>query len=154
MGEGIVNKRSILRTGVMQFFIHFCVIFQVKAQLGEPPNLILIIADDMAWNDCGACGHPNVRTPNIDKLAEDGMMFNQAFLTTSSCSPSRASIITGTYPHQTDAEQLHWEILNGPLNLLVSHYKVSLIFRLTLHLKGVGQWILRNCFRYTVSITL
>lgn len=79
-------------------------------QSEEPPNIILIIADDMAWNDCGACGHPNIQTPNIDKLADDGMMFHQAFLTTSSCSPSRASIITGTYPHQTDAEQLHWEI--------------------------------------------
>lgn len=76
----------------------------------QPPNLILIIADDMAWNDCGACGHPNIQTPSIDKLAEDGMMFHNAFLMTSSCSPSRASIITGTYPHQTDAEQLHWEL--------------------------------------------
>ncbi|MEX0773984.1 MAG: sulfatase [Balneolales bacterium] len=76
----------------------------------QPPNIVLIIADDMAWNDCGACGHPDIRTPNIDKLAEEGMMFQQAYLTTSSCSPSRASIITGTYPHQTDAEQLHWEI--------------------------------------------
>lgn len=76
----------------------------------DRPNLILIIADDMAWDDCGACGHPNIQTPNIDKLAEDGMMFHQAFLTTSSCSPSRSSIITGTYPHQTDAEQLHWEL--------------------------------------------
>jgi len=74
------------------------------------PNFILIIADDMAWNDCGVCGHPYIKTPNIDRLAGDGMMFHQAFLTTSSCSPSRASIITGTYPHQTDAEQLHWEI--------------------------------------------
>jgi N-sulfoglucosamine sulfohydrolase len=79
----------------------------------QPPNLVLIIADDMAWDDCGVCGHPNIRTPNIDKLAEVGMMFHQGFLTTSSCSPSRASIITGTYPHQTDAEQLHWEIPAG-----------------------------------------
>ncbi|MCC5905619.1 MAG: sulfatase [Balneolaceae bacterium] len=76
----------------------------------QRPNLVLIIADDMAWDDCGVCGHPNIKTPNIDKLARDGMMFHQAFLTTSSCSPSRASIITGTYPHQTDAEQLHWEL--------------------------------------------
>jgi N-sulfoglucosamine sulfohydrolase len=74
------------------------------------PNLILIIADDMAWDDCGVCGHPDIKTPNIDRLAGEGMMFHQAFLTTSSCSPSRASIITGTYPHQTDAEQLHWEM--------------------------------------------
>ncbi len=74
------------------------------------PNLILIIADDMAWDDSGAYGHPSIRTPNIDRLAEEGMRFDQAFLTTSSCSPSRSSIITGTYPHQTDAEQLHWPL--------------------------------------------
>jgi|SRR5690625_25273 len=81
-----------------------------SAQQSQPPNFILIIADDMAWDDCGACGHPNIQTPNIDKLASDGMMFHQAFLTASSCSPSRSSIITGTYPHQTDAEQLHWPL--------------------------------------------
>jgi N-sulfoglucosamine sulfohydrolase len=80
------------------------------AQNDSRPNLILIIADDMAWDDCGVCGHPDIRTPNIDRLAGEGMIFHQAFLTTSSCSPSRASIITGTYPHQTDAEQLHWEM--------------------------------------------
>ncbi|MEM9672981.1 MAG: sulfatase [Cyclobacteriaceae bacterium] len=76
----------------------------------ERPNLILIIADDMAWDDCGAYGHPTIRTPNIDRLARQGMRFDQAFLTTSSCSPSRSSIITGQYPHSTDAEQLHWPL--------------------------------------------
>jgi len=84
--------------------------FDLDPEQNQPPNLILIIADDMAWDDCGACGHPNIQTPNIDRLAEDGMMFQNAYLTTSSCSPSRASIITGTYPHQTDAEQLHWAL--------------------------------------------
>ena len=74
------------------------------------PNIILIIADDMAWDDCGAYGHPEIRTPNIDRLASEGMRFTNAFLTTSSCSPSRASIITGLYPHNTDAEQLHWPL--------------------------------------------
>ncbi len=74
------------------------------------PNFILFIADDMAWDDCGAYGHPRIRTPNLDRLAGDGMRFDNAFLTASSCSPSRASIITGRYPHQTDAEQLHWPV--------------------------------------------
>src|SRR5690625_6061445 len=45
-----------------------------SAQQSQPPNFILIIADDMAWDDCGACGHTNIQTPNIDKLASDGMM--------------------------------------------------------------------------------
>ena len=74
------------------------------------PNIVLIIADDMAWNDCGAYGHPHIQTPNLNRLAKQGMRFDQAFLTTSSCSPSRSSIITGKYPHQTDAEQLHWPL--------------------------------------------
>jgi len=78
--------------------------------IDERPNIVFIIADDMAWDDSGAYGHPHIQTPNIDKLAQDGMRFNNAFLTTSSCSPSRTSIITGLYPHNTDAEQLHWPL--------------------------------------------
>lgn len=71
------------------------------------PNVILFIADDMAWDDCGAYGHPHIRTPNVDRLAREGMRFDNAFLTCSSCSPSRASLITGRYPHSTGAPQLH-----------------------------------------------
>ena len=74
------------------------------------PNLILIIADDLSWNDLGTYGHPHIRTPHLDGMAREGMRFDQAFLTTSSCSPSRSSIITGLYPHNTDAEQLHWPL--------------------------------------------
>jgi N-sulfoglucosamine sulfohydrolase len=74
------------------------------------PNIVLIIADDMAWDDSGTYGNPNIPTPNIDKLAAEGMRFNNAFLTASSCSPSRCSIITGRYPHNTDAEELHWPL--------------------------------------------
>ncbi len=71
------------------------------------PNFIVFIADDMAWNDCGAYGHPRIRTPSIDRLAREGMRFDNAYLTCSSCSPSRSSIITGRYPHNTGAHQLH-----------------------------------------------
>lgn len=73
----------------------------------RPPNFIVMIADDMAWDDCGAYGHPNLRTPHIDALATAGMRFDRAFLTTSSCSPSRCSILTGRYPHSTGAAELH-----------------------------------------------
>ncbi|QDT01984.1 Arylsulfatase precursor [Rubripirellula lacrimiformis] len=76
----------------------------------DRPNLVLIIADDMNWNDCGAYGHPAIRTPNIDRLATDGLQFEHAYLTTNSCSPSRSSILTGKYPHNTGAEQLHWPL--------------------------------------------
>ena len=59
------------------------------------PNFIVILADDLAWDDIGAFGNTKVHTPNLDQLASQGMCFDQAFLTSSSCSPSRASILTG-----------------------------------------------------------
>ena len=92
------------------FFPYSCDRKAGEGDFQSRPNIILIIADDMNWDDCGAYGHPSIRTPNIDRLAADGIKFTNAFLTTSSCSPSRASLITGLYPHQTDAEQLHWPI--------------------------------------------
>ena len=73
----------------------------------EPPNFIVFVADDMAWEDCGAYGHPNIQTPHMDRLAREGMKFDAAFLTCSSCSPSRCSILTGRYPHATGASELH-----------------------------------------------
>src|SRR4051812_25219698 len=80
------------------------------AEVPKRPNIVLIIADDMAWDDCGAYENRNVRTPNIDRLAREGMRFDRAFVTASSCSPSRSSLITGRYPHNTDAEELHWPL--------------------------------------------
>lgn len=73
----------------------------------ERPNFVVIIADDLAWNDTRPYGHPRIRTPHLDRLAREGMRFDRAFLTTSSCSPSRASILTGRYPHATGAPELH-----------------------------------------------
>ncbi len=72
------------------------------------PNFIVFIADDMAWDDCGAYGHPHIQTPHLDRLAAQGMRFDNAYLTCSSCSPSRSSIMTARYPHSTGgAHQLH-----------------------------------------------
>ena len=73
----------------------------------QRPNFVVIIADDMGWEETAAYGHPTIRTPNMERLAREGMRFDRAFVTTSSCSPSRASIITGRYPHSTGAAQLH-----------------------------------------------
>jgi len=71
------------------------------------PNIVFIIADDVGWNDVGCYGNTVVKTPNIDKLAKEGLQFNNAFLTASSCSPSRCSIISGKYPHSNGAAELH-----------------------------------------------
>jgi uncharacterized sulfatase len=65
-----------------------------------PPNVVLIIADDMAWTDYGFMGHPQIRTPRLDRLASQSLTFRRGYVTTSLCSPSLASILSGRYPHQ------------------------------------------------------
>lgn len=73
------------------------------------PNFLLIIADDVSWDDIGCYGNNQVKTPNIDRLASNGIKFTNMFLTASSSSPSRNSIITGRYPHNTGGSELHTE---------------------------------------------
>ncbi len=72
-----------------------------------PPNIIIFLADDVDWKDFGCYGNDAVHTPNIDAMASDGLRFTDAFLTTSSCSPTRISVLSGRYPHATGAEDLH-----------------------------------------------
>lgn len=72
----------------------------VLAQDAPPPNVVLIIADDMAWTDYGFMGHPQIRTPRIDRLARESLVYRRGYVTSSLCSPSLASILTGRYPHQ------------------------------------------------------
>ena len=65
----------------------------------RPPNVVVILVDDLRWDDIGIAGHPFVQTPAIDQLARDGTRFLNAFATTPLCSPSRAAILTGQYVH-------------------------------------------------------
>src|SRR5262245_62118026 len=73
---------------------------EASADDKPPPNVVLIIADDMAWTDYGFMGHPHIRTPRLDRLAGQSAAFRRGYVTTSLCSPSLASILTGRYPHQ------------------------------------------------------
>ena len=61
------------------------------------PNLLLILIDDLRFDEFGAGGHPYMKTPHIDRLAREGALFERAFHTTPICSPNRASIVTGQY---------------------------------------------------------
>ena len=90
------------------FFFYFA-ISSCNLDINEKPNIIVFIADDVSWDDIGVYGNDQVVTPNIDNLAKNGLIFNNAYLTTSSCSPSRNSILTGRYPHNTGAAELHTE---------------------------------------------
>ena len=73
----------------------------------ELPNIVWLVADDLGDGDLGCYGNPSIRTVNLDRMAAEGVRFTSAFVTTSSCSPSRASFFSGMYPHATGAEDLH-----------------------------------------------
>jgi len=79
----------------------------------EPPNIIVFVADDASVRDFGAYGNEVIKTPNIDQLADRGLLFENAFLTTPQCSPSRISVLTSLYPHSTGAEDLHMPLPDG-----------------------------------------
>jgi N-acetylglucosamine-6-sulfatase len=63
------------------------------------PNIVFVLVDDLRWDEVGVAGHPYVDTPNIDRIAREGAFFQRAFTTTPLCSPSRATFLTGLYPH-------------------------------------------------------
>src|SRR5438093_12442788 len=71
----------------------------VRAADAPRPNIVFILMDDLRWDELGCVGHPFLKTPHIDRLAREGALFKNAFATTPLCSPSRASFLTGLYPH-------------------------------------------------------
>ena len=67
---------------------------------GRPPNVVLIISDDHAWTDYSFMEHEAIRTPNLDKLASESLVYTRGYVPTSLCRPSLATMMTGLYPHQ------------------------------------------------------
>jgi len=102
-------KIDSIRSGIPLLWV--CMLYACgNAGTTEPParpNIIFIIGDDISAEDIGAYGNPLVKTPNINQLAAKGLKFSNMFVTASSCSPSRSSILTGRYPHNTGAAELH-----------------------------------------------
>ncbi|MEC7542865.1 MAG: sulfatase-like hydrolase/transferase, partial [Verrucomicrobiota bacterium] len=66
---------------------------------GKPLNVLFIFTDDHAYQAISAYGSNRNKTPNIDRIAKDGMLFDRAFVTNSICAPSRAVILTGKHSH-------------------------------------------------------
>src|SRR6266702_4222775 len=74
-----------------------CVAYRAAAQRQAPPNIVIILADDMGYGDIGSFGSPNIRTPRLDRMAAEGQKWTN-FYVQPVCSPSRAALLTGRLP--------------------------------------------------------
>ncbi len=78
------------------------------------PNFVVIMADDLGYGDIGTFGATDIRTPNIDKLAENGLKFTSFYSTSPVCSPSRFGLLTGRYPRRQGIDGVFFpESFNG-----------------------------------------
>ena len=75
----------------------YSILFSCSIEYDSKPNIIIILADDAGYSDFGFMGSDEIKTPNIDQLALDGVTFNNAYVSASVCSPSRAGLLTGMY---------------------------------------------------------
>jgi arylsulfatase A-like enzyme len=87
--------------GIQLITIALCGATLLAAEAQRPPNIVMIVADDLGYADLGCFGSTFYETPHLDRLAATGMRFTNAYSTCPVCSPTRASIMTGRYPQRT-----------------------------------------------------
>lgn len=110
----------------------------VQAANSSQPNVVLVYADDLGYGDLSCYGSKLIQTPNIDRLAERGLLFTQGYATHSTCTPSRYSLLTGEY-----AWRRNLGILPGdaPLTIPVSKPTLATLFKNAGYRTGiVGKW--------------
>jgi arylsulfatase A-like enzyme len=84
--------------GLILAILSFALAEASRAADADKPNIVIILADDLGYGDLGCYGHPSVRTPNLDRMAAQGMRFTDFYTAAEVCTPSRAALLTGRYP--------------------------------------------------------
>lgn len=121
-----LNKTVITGMATASLFLIGCSPKNKKQGTSQPskkPNIVLIVADDLGWADVGCNGNTFIETPNIDKLAGEGIRFTDAYAAAPLCSPSRASLLTGLHPISVNmTEHTHGNHPAGPNQMLAAPY--------------------------------
>jgi N-acetylglucosamine-6-sulfatase len=108
--------------------------------MSNKPNFLVILIDDLRYDEFGAGGHPYMKTPHIDRLAHEGATFERAFHTTSICSPNRASIMTGQYASRHGIID---NVARGAMSHRLPNYHLELQ-RLGYETAHIGKWHMGN----------
>ncbi len=107
----------------------------------DPPNVILILADDMALGDLARFNDGRTRTPSLDRLVEESAWFSRAYSASPVCAPARAALLTGRYPHRTGVVTLHPERFPKLTRLYKDEVTVADLFGANGYVTGmVGKW--------------
>ncbi|MEM7012596.1 MAG: sulfatase-like hydrolase/transferase, partial [Verrucomicrobiota bacterium] len=94
------NPLVMIRQILLSLFIFIVVPVFAEA---PRPNIVLVMSDDQGWGQTSYNGHPHLKTPNLDAMAENGLRFNRFYAAASTCTPTRASVMTGRLPGRTGA---------------------------------------------------
>ena len=106
----------------------------------QRPNLIVILIDDLRFDEVGLCGHPYMKSPHIDRIGLEGVQFVNAFHTTPLCSPNRASILTGQYAGRHGVID---NVARDALSHRLQNYH-AVLQRLGYETAHVGKWHMGN----------
>jgi N-acetylglucosamine-6-sulfatase len=134
-----MSPRFNLAAAALVFALVFALVPTASAQ-PRRPNILLVVVDDLRFDDFGAAGHPFAKTPNIDRIAREGSMFLNSFAVTPLCSPSRANILTGLYTNRhgildnTERGPRSHELQTFARNLDATGYRAGFI----------GKWHMGN----------
>ena len=95
------------------FYLAFLALTLTNIHGASKPNIIIIYADDLGYGDLGCYGHPTIRTPNLDRMAAEGMRFTEFYSAAEVCTPSRAALLTGRYPIRSGMAHSQFRVLRN-----------------------------------------